>query len=392
MSQTQRVSYLTTDHLGSPRIITDQSGAVVSRKDFAAYGDEVVTPQRTAGLGYQPTGIREDYTGYQRDEESGLEFAEARYYNPTHGRFTSVDPLTASATIRNPQTLNRYSYALNSPYKFTDPLGLIPGTTSACGSWCPGGDSGSFGSGGAFDSIASMIGIDIYYLVRRISQYQTAADDGNRQASITISIIVVLDRNGTVAVADNLPSVITTATNIGRNPFSSTVLATIENIVTTTVKLAIRNNFEIPILLALLKTETQYGALPNREPGNPQNKISEINPGQFSKQPNGDRAVSASEAGGEQNALKSNIGKTMDQWNSPYVQKGKTLNDKFQLYNSQEGIKEIYANKAEKAYNSIKESFKVRHKTIGSFFSLQKPNIQPLSVTPCSLFNPCPRF
>jgi len=39
-------------------------------------------------------------------------------------RWTSVDPLTASATIRNPQTFNRYTYALNSPYKFTDPLGL----------------------------------------------------------------------------------------------------------------------------------------------------------------------------------------------------------------------------------------------------------------------------
>ncbi|MBX3265738.1 MAG: hypothetical protein KF831_03450 [Acidobacteria bacterium] len=45
------------------------------------------------------------------------------YYNAVHVRFTSVDPLTASATIRNPQTFNRYTYVLNSPYKFTDPLG-----------------------------------------------------------------------------------------------------------------------------------------------------------------------------------------------------------------------------------------------------------------------------
>jgi RHS repeat-associated protein len=108
----------------------------VSRKDFAAFGDEVATPQRTQGLGYQPTGLRQDYTGYEKDDESGLEFAQARYYNPTHGRFTSVDPLTASATIRNPQTFNRYAYALNSPYKFTGPLGLIPSSTGACGGWC----------------------------------------------------------------------------------------------------------------------------------------------------------------------------------------------------------------------------------------------------------------
>ena len=123
-----KVSYLTTDHLGSPRVITDQYGRVSSRKDFAAFGDEIATPQRVSGTngnGYDPPNVRQDYTGYQKDGETGLEFAQARYYNAGHGRFTSVDPLTGSATIRNPQTFNRYSYALNSPYKFTDPLGLI---------------------------------------------------------------------------------------------------------------------------------------------------------------------------------------------------------------------------------------------------------------------------
>lgn len=120
-----RVSYLTTDHLGSPRVITDQSGAVVSRKDFTAFGEESVTAERAGHPEYDPPEIRQNYTGYQKDTESGLEFAQARYYNPTHGRFTSADPLTASASIRNPQTFNRYTYVLNSPYKFIDPLGLL---------------------------------------------------------------------------------------------------------------------------------------------------------------------------------------------------------------------------------------------------------------------------
>ncbi|MCV5979119.1 hypothetical protein OFO29_42910, partial [Escherichia coli] len=44
--------------------------------------------------------------------------------------------LTASVSIRNPQTFNRYAYVLNSPYKFTDPLGLISQSTGACGQWC----------------------------------------------------------------------------------------------------------------------------------------------------------------------------------------------------------------------------------------------------------------
>jgi RHS repeat-associated protein len=126
-AQQAKVSYPTSDHLGSPRVITDQYGRVSSRKDFAAFGDEIVSPQRIGGPngnGYDPPNVRQDYTGYQKDGESGLEFAQARYYNAAHGRFTSVDPMTASATIRNPQTLNRYSYVTNNPYKFVDPLGM----------------------------------------------------------------------------------------------------------------------------------------------------------------------------------------------------------------------------------------------------------------------------
>lgn len=131
---------MTTDHLGSPRLITNEIGAVKKRQDFAAFGDETLTAARVSDLGYTTADeLRQDYTGYQKDTESGLEYAQARYYNTAHGRFTSVDPLTASATIRNPQSFNRYSYVLNSPYKFTDPLGLAPGTSgSFCAQWCNG--------------------------------------------------------------------------------------------------------------------------------------------------------------------------------------------------------------------------------------------------------------
>ena len=89
-SQTEaKVSYLTNDHLGSPRIITDNTGKIIARKDFNAFGDETNSAQRTEQLGYKSEEIRQDYTGYQKDDESGLEFAQARYYNGKHGRFTS---------------------------------------------------------------------------------------------------------------------------------------------------------------------------------------------------------------------------------------------------------------------------------------------------------------
>lgn len=143
-SQTEPPStkYLTADHLGSPRIITDENGSITARRDYMAFGEETSTSQRTETLGYQPTNeVRQGYTGYEQDTESGLDFAQARYYNSAHGRFTSVDPLTASANVKNPQTFNRYSYVLNSPYKYIDPLGLISSSTGANGSGAEGQDA-----------------------------------------------------------------------------------------------------------------------------------------------------------------------------------------------------------------------------------------------------------
>ena len=113
-----------------------------------AFGDEASSAQRTANPNYDSSETRKGYTGYEKDTESGLEFAQARYYNLQHGRFTSVDPLTASANMKNPQTFNRYSYVLNSPYKFVDPLGLISSSTGACGTWCQ--NSGGSVDGSAF--------------------------------------------------------------------------------------------------------------------------------------------------------------------------------------------------------------------------------------------------
>jgi hypothetical protein len=60
---------------------------IKSRKDFTAFGEQTATAQRTENLGYQPPSVRQGYTSYEKDEESGLEFAQARFYNSTHGRF-----------------------------------------------------------------------------------------------------------------------------------------------------------------------------------------------------------------------------------------------------------------------------------------------------------------
>ena len=81
------------------------------------------TPGDKYGVG---DNVRQKFTGYERDEETGLDFAEARYYYNNHGRFTAVDPLLASGKSADPQTFNRYAYTMNRPLILTDPTGLDP--------------------------------------------------------------------------------------------------------------------------------------------------------------------------------------------------------------------------------------------------------------------------
>jgi RHS repeat-associated protein len=61
----------------------------------------------------------------ERDAESGLDFFGARYMSAAQGRFTSPDPVFISAArLRDPQSLNLYSYVRNNPLSITDPTGL----------------------------------------------------------------------------------------------------------------------------------------------------------------------------------------------------------------------------------------------------------------------------
>ncbi len=67
-----------------------------------------------------PTSYR--FTG-QREDTTGLYFYNARYYDPVVGRFAQADTILPNAG--NPQDLNRYSYARNSPVCYNDPSGHV---------------------------------------------------------------------------------------------------------------------------------------------------------------------------------------------------------------------------------------------------------------------------
>jgi len=100
-------------------------------------------------LWYETSTSNLKYATYYRDAESGLDYAMARFYGSTIGRFTTPDPL--GGALGSPQSLNRYSYVLGDPVNLGDPTGLDP---TVC-FWAPGPYVGappsfqcSFGNGG----------------------------------------------------------------------------------------------------------------------------------------------------------------------------------------------------------------------------------------------------
>jgi RHS repeat-associated protein len=118
-------SYVTADTLGTPRVMTDNGGGVKARHDYLPFGEEVgAIGGRSSQQQYVIDAVRQKFTGYERDMETGLDYAQARYYASAQGRFTSPDPLLSSARATSPQTWNRYAYVLNRPLSLVDPSGL----------------------------------------------------------------------------------------------------------------------------------------------------------------------------------------------------------------------------------------------------------------------------
>jgi RHS repeat-associated protein len=117
--------YVSWDHLGSVRMLTDGSGNVVARHDYLPFGEEI--PANTAGRNSQ-WGLTADvdtkFTGQIRDNETGMDYFNARYLTGALGRFNSSDPLNLGADATDPQTWNGYAYVRNNPLALVDPMGL----------------------------------------------------------------------------------------------------------------------------------------------------------------------------------------------------------------------------------------------------------------------------
>ena len=124
------IKWLVADHLGTPRMIIDQTGALanVKRHDYLPFGEELFASAggRTTANGYASgDGVRQQFTQKERDSEVGLDYFGARYYASFQGRFAGVDPLFIEANrLGYPQGWNLYAYTRNNPLRFIDPDGL----------------------------------------------------------------------------------------------------------------------------------------------------------------------------------------------------------------------------------------------------------------------------
>jgi RHS repeat-associated protein len=118
--QNSSYSWVGKDWLGTKRFESRGKGDVSS-------GAIYYNPQTYTSLPYGDalSSIGQDpihFTGKERDAESGNDYFGARYYGSSMGRTLSPDPIGGDMT--NPQSLNKYAYALNNPLRFTDPTGL----------------------------------------------------------------------------------------------------------------------------------------------------------------------------------------------------------------------------------------------------------------------------
>jgi RHS repeat-associated protein len=131
--------YYHPDHLGSTSWVTDQNGKVHEHVEYFPYG-EVWREPKSDRDGAGVKGQRFLFSGKELDEETGLYYFGARYYDPVRVRWTSTDKLISlpfgdidrSTGIQypsrfgnpnGPASLNLYAFVQHNPLLYVDPTG-----------------------------------------------------------------------------------------------------------------------------------------------------------------------------------------------------------------------------------------------------------------------------
>lgn len=106
----------TTDHHGSAVLVITASGNMIENNRTLPHGEQWLTDVSSTN--------NEKFTSYQRDSESGLDYAMSRYFQSTTGSFQS--PSQVPAQIYKPTSLNAYAYISADPINSVDPSGVHP--------------------------------------------------------------------------------------------------------------------------------------------------------------------------------------------------------------------------------------------------------------------------
>ena len=136
------VHWVHTDHLGGSAVMTDSSGIVVRMFAYGVFGE--LRTNVKVGPASTPD-MDEKFTGHRFDDETGLSYYRARYYNSAIGRFVTADSFIADNY--GPQHLNRYAYVLNNPASRIDPSGHFSGYSSL---------SGGYGGYGGYNQFSAL--------------------------------------------------------------------------------------------------------------------------------------------------------------------------------------------------------------------------------------------
>jgi RHS repeat-associated protein len=111
-----KLYYFHADHLGGGSIITDETSKTYQTLAYAPYGESLINVRN--GNDYDE---RHQFTGYEKDEETGLSQAKNRYYDSKLSIFYSVDALAEKFP-----NIAGYAYCSNNPINFIDPDGREP--------------------------------------------------------------------------------------------------------------------------------------------------------------------------------------------------------------------------------------------------------------------------
>jgi RHS repeat-associated protein len=118
MANNSVVSYRYRDQLGSVSAIAKSYNSLLSKRWFHPWGTTQYS-QRTSPTDYAFTG---------QMQEGDIYFSNARWYDPTFGRFMQAN--TIVPTAQGIQGFDRYAYVNNNPVRYTD-----PGGRWMCGDW-----------------------------------------------------------------------------------------------------------------------------------------------------------------------------------------------------------------------------------------------------------------